>query len=127
MTNLTTGVETQLFVIGILGIKVVIQMAEDTNRRKVFGLAAPVAVGTGNQTMFSLQGKFCMGIYGTFPTIGAVTVTYLAFSGIIHLPVVGVLGIIVILFMAGKTGGGDSFILSLFMAVGTTGDLMHPF
>ena len=45
MTNLATSVETQLFVIGILGIKVVIQMAEDTNRRKVFGLAAPVAVG----------------------------------------------------------------------------------
>lgn len=53
VTDFAVCVETQIFVIGILSINVVIQVTEDAIRRQVFGLAAAVAIGTGNRAVLS--------------------------------------------------------------------------
>jgi len=127
MTNFAVCVESQFFVIGVLSVDVIVQMTEDTIRWKMFRLPTLVAVRTGDRAVLSFKRKFCMGIFGTFPAVGFMTVTYIAFNRVISLSVVRIPGIIVILGMTGKTGGGDSFVLSSLMTIRTTGNFVHSF
>jgi hypothetical protein len=90
-------------VIRVLGAKIILQMAKNTDGWQSFILAAAMASGTIDHSMLSLQRKRIMVELRPCPRHSLCSMACLTIEGIIQLFVVRISGVVIVLSMAKHT------------------------
>ena len=109
----------QQLVVRILGIVVIIPMTGDTGGWKARILPAGMTIGTLRQLMLTVQNEDGVRELGAFPGLSSDAVTKFTQRREAQSGMVGILGTIVVLFMASQTVRWKTGILPAGMAVRT--------